>query len=493
MNARRLFGSLSGLHRPPLSVLPNELLSEIFLRATHDASDRYESISTPITISQVSSRWRHVAISTRALWSTIIITFPTSRDQLSRAVTWLKRSQSYPLDIFLDFRDPSWDWELPESAHTFRWQDMEAILRLILTHVKRWKRFKLLTDTWAPIFTFLYYTRRVMSAPILESLSLSRCNAFFASKDAKFAPVEMKNSIPLFGGLALEKLREVSLTGVHVDWAKSSLYKLTALELMYLACDVTPSLDEFTNILTACPDLQHLTIVGRGPRIDLLPSGDSPIHGDGADDVSTKPLRIIKLSQLISFTFGFLDVDYALKILSLFSFPAIEDLVLEGLMDLDPLTLQNLDASPILRRLSRRNPSTDSPTPIQLSQIHSLKLIGINASKDTFLRLFDDLHDLEYLALHNTRNEALQALAPSPPDSPSRALHCATLKELECRHMDSEILHDVVLARAEISQLEHVCFKSDDINPDEWTKLLDAGVKVIRESAGELCELPDAT
>ncbi|GLB36832.1 hypothetical protein LshimejAT787_0311190 [Lyophyllum shimeji] len=415
------------------------------------------------------------------------MTFPTSYYQLSRAVAWLRRSKSSPLDIFLDFRDPSWDWEFPETSHTFRWQDMEAILRLIIPHVKKWKRFELLTDTWAPIFTFLYYTRKVVSAPMLESLSLFRCNAFFASKDATFAPVEMKCPIPLFGGLSLQRLREVSLTGVHVDWARSALCSLTALELMYLASDVMPSLDEFTNMLNACPDLRRLTLIGRGPRIDSLPSGDSSITDQLDLDM---PPRTIELSRLAKFTFGFLDTDYAPKVLSLFSFPAIEELVLDGLAELDPMSSQNLDATPVLRQLAGRDLSTNSgfssPPNLPLSRLRSLKLIGIKAGPSTFSRLFAGLHDLEYLGLYNTQNEALQALAPPPSNALSDTLPCATLKQLECRDMDPEILRDLMLARAEVSPLERVLFRADNVTCDQRRKLTDAGINVMGSSQ-DLC------
>ncbi|KAF5376932.1 hypothetical protein D9615_007298 [Tricholomella constricta] len=492
MNARRLFGSFSCVLQPPSSHLPNELLSEIFLLAAHNADDRYGTISTPITVSQVSTRWRNVAISTGKLWNTIIITFPTSRGQISRAITWLKRSMPYPLDFFLDFRDPSWNWELAESSHAFRWQDMEAILRLLIVHVRRWRRFELLTDTWAPIFTFLHYSRRVDSAPILETLSLSRCNAFFATKDATFAPVEMRRPLPLFGGLVMDRLREVSLTGVHVDWTASSLCHLTSLEFKYLASDVTPSKNEFIDILNACPDLRHLTIIGRGPQTRILPSsGNASPADESTTDVVPKPPQIIELSHLTSFTFGFVDSSYALEVLSMFSFPAIKKFVLEGIVDLDPLSLQSLDSTPILERLAPSNPSSTNTTPFPLSRIHSLELQGINASKATFMRLFNNLEGLEYLGLFNTENDALRALEPpsSDPPSPSCTLPCPTLEDLACRNMDPGILAGAVQARLELSPLQHVSFESKDINPDDQRKLLDAGVQIVRDATGNSSDL----
>ncbi|KAG5651661.1 hypothetical protein H0H81_007883 [Sphagnurus paluster] len=488
MNARRLFGSFSFSHQPPYSRLPNELLSEIFLYATcRGVDDRHEIISTPIAVSQVSTRWRNVAISTGALWGTIIITFPISRGQISRALTWLKRSRSYPLSIFLDFRDPSWDWDLPESAHPFRWQDMEALIRLLIVHAHRWKQFELLTDTWAPIFTILHYSRRIKCAPILESISLSRCNAFFAARNATFAPAEMKVPIALFGGLLLDCLREVSLTGVHVDWTTSPLRNLTTLEFKYLATDVTPTKDQFADILEACPNLHSLTIIGRGPQADSPPSSSGSTATNRPDSRSKKSARHVELMSLTSFTFGFNDMDYALEILSMFSFPSIKTLALENLSNVDPPALQSLDATPLLKRLSFLDVSSDATTtPFPLSHIISLKLYSISASQATFSQFFDKLRNLEYLGLYNASKDVLEALKPSSNvDFNSSILPCATLKDLECRDMDPETLLKMVKLREAVSHLGHVSFEFSNLCPTLRTNFLDAGIDVVVQTTAQ--------
>ncbi|KAG6840329.1 hypothetical protein C0991_007410 [Blastosporella zonata] len=485
MNARRLFGSFSSLLKlPPSSRLPNELLSEIFLLSTQDTEDRVEMVLTPVILSQVSTRWRNVAISTGGLWNTIIITFPTSHQQLSRAITWLKRSRSAPLDILLDFRDPSWDWDLAESLHAFRWQDMEAILRLLMTHVHRWKRFELLTDTWAPIFTFLSYTRRA-NFRSLESLSLHRCNAFFASKGATFAPVEMRKPVQLFGGHVAERLRRVTLTGVHVDWAASPLYNLTKLEFRYLASDVTPSMGEFSSMLAECRHLRHLTIIGRGPRIDSTPTS-SPSTNAGQQERSL--LSVIELPHVTEFVFGFSDTDYAVKLLARLSFPAIRKFTLEGLLDLDPLALLDLDATPILELLTSHNPSS-KPTrsfPFPLSRIHSLKLVAIDADTPTFLRFFNDLHELAYLGLYKTKDDAIKALAQPSSESSSSVPPCPTLTRLECHDINAMQLLDLMRARSKLSQPVHVSIRSHELSAEHRSELSDAGVQILHDCAEDI-------
>jgi len=479
-NPKRLFGSLSIARRSGPHRLPNELLSYIFLIATCYFEDRYEAILTSVIISHVCSHWREVALSTGGMWSNFVLTFPTSRSQLSRTVTWLSRSQPYPIDIHLDFRDPSWDWE--ENSHAFHWQDMEAILRLFLTHVSRWCHFELLTDTWAPIFTFLWYVRRVESAPLLRSISLSRCNAYFASKGATFRPAQLKEPIPLFGGIVLDALRDVSLAGVHVDWARSSLRHLTRLEFRYHARGVMPSLDQFCDILAGCLDLHHLSIIGWGPQFER--ASNAP----GAEAPVELP-RTVELRHLTSFSFGFIDINYALKLLSLFSFPAIERLALEDVSStLNPL--ENQDASPILEWLThsgRSHSATTSPTStfrdFSLDGILSLQLHRIHSNETVFSRFFSALLSLRKLGLYDIPDHVIRALRPTGTDQDS----CPVLTELECRNVNPAILVDVVRSRAEIesiSPLDSVTFDcSDDLLPFTLADRLDElGIKILSRS-----------
>ncbi len=61
----------------PLTNLPNELLSRIFVLCSDSSLNLfYRRFDVPHqrTISQVCSRWRQVALSTRVLWSNVQVT-----------------------------------------------------------------------------------------------------------------------------------------------------------------------------------------------------------------------------------------------------------------------------------------------------------------------------------------------------------------------------------------------------------------------------------
>ena len=70
-----------------------------------------------------------------------------------------------------------------------------------------------------------------------------------------------------------------------------------------------PSLDQFLDILSGCPELRHLSIVGWGPQFEKT-TVTTASEGDRKEILDT---RIIQLRHLVDFYFRFVDVDYALN------------------------------------------------------------------------------------------------------------------------------------------------------------------------------------
>ncbi|KAK7042656.1 F-box domain-containing protein [Favolaschia claudopus] len=465
--------------------LPNEILSPIFLLAVgqpqhwHDGSD--PSITTsPTTLSHICRRWRQVSLGTGSLWTQIVLTYPTSNEQLTCALTWLSRSTTYPLDILLDFRDPDWDWE--EETHGFGWRHMEAVLSLLLPTASRWRTLELFTDTWAPIYAFLLHTHTIgRCLEKLEKLHLARCNEYFALKGEVFKPAALGKHLPLFGGAeaAVPRLREVTLTGVHVDWSAGHwqpLSCLVKLELKYQAADVMPSVAQFRQILLQSPDLETLAVVGGGPQ---FPTGNegSLIAGRGS----------IKLARLTTFTFGFVDAHSAVQLLELFDFPALRELNLEDVS----ATLQHQppeDASVLLYWLS--NPSytastasiadtkntdgnninfysslssasassTSSSSPfLPLGEVHTLALHSIHASRPSLKRLYGACPSLSSLRLSDVCDEALALLQESPPSSAIQNL-LPVLDTLFVRGGNKELFGRVISSSAREATFKNTRF-----------------------------------
>jgi F-box-like len=123
----------------PIDTLPVELIAYIFVLATHTTdyetassseavSININSITVPLVLSTVNKRWRNIALSTSALWTTLCVTIQDivyHNDDLAlklpaldatQLVTYLSLSRKYPVDILIDARDPDWDFSENECV-----------------------------------------------------------------------------------------------------------------------------------------------------------------------------------------------------------------------------------------------------------------------------------------------------------------------------------------------------------------------------------------
>ena len=160
------------------------------------------------------------------------------------------------------------------------------------------------------------------------------------------------------------------------------------------------------------------------------------------------------MRHLVQFFFGFVDVNYAVKVLSLFEFPSLQDLTLEDVsFTLNPAEYE--DATPILDWLT---PSADGSTEIPrtvcgipLNGILSLQLCSIHANNAAFSRFFLAFPNLQILGLFNVADLILRVLHPS--SDPSIPHPCPNLRELECINVDPTSLVDLVRSRAAIDSI----------------------------------------
>ncbi|KAG6332406.1 hypothetical protein ID866_6685 [Astraeus odoratus] len=406
-------------HRAAIQYLPIEILSEIFKFTTYSFDDLHDVLDHLTVISHVCRRWRQVSISTSSLWTTIFLCHPLTSLQLSRAATWLSRSSTRPIDIHMDFRDPSWDWD--EHNHSFGWQAMETTMRLLIPHAHRWQNVELYTDTWAPMFTFLSYTARIKSAPCLQDIQLARCNAYFAARGESFQPANMALPVAWFGGgLGFSDLHRVSFSGVHVDWAKSGLRGLKVLELKYHAREVMPTVDEFYTVLGACPQLERLTVLGWGPRFD---------------PTQKMALPVAPLLHLEDLALGFIDVDNIMNFLTMISVPNMRSFSIEDVaVTLDPSNTQ--DASRLLSYLSSVDDGNKRPR-FPLSSIRTLTMQGVTLGNAAINPFLSHLSSLEALYLSGMDAPSLHAFLSSISLCP----HLATLT---LRDIDPAILSNVL-------------------------------------------------
>jgi len=242
---------------------------------SNDAISSVDSIlvdnSFQVTVSHVCRHWREVALETPALWSDIDLeTGRHAAPSHRRASTYLSRSKAYPLSVSIDVIE--WDSD-DESVYSMQSDyhspitnvQLQEIMRLLLPHTGRWRKFKLVAENYLYLHTVL--TRLIDAPPalLLEYLELYHLEEELEPEPFSFPYPNQKTPYVLFDNHA-PKLQHVSLYGVHIDWHKTTFLKnLHYLELANLSQDVRPSFDEFFTILRSSPGLRTLDLCMSGP------------------------------------------------------------------------------------------------------------------------------------------------------------------------------------------------------------------------------------
>ena len=354
---------------------------------------------------------------------------------------------------------------------------MDASFDLLLPHVTRWRSLTVLTDTWSPMHTTLFRLNSSLAstAPLLESLTLMRCNQF-ACYSPHFQPHNMKGPkfVP-FGASSrspFPRLRSLNLTGVHVDWSalasilptptthddgsSSSTGGLHSLELSYHANEVRPTVAEFRDILSACPHLESLIVKASGPL--LLPEDDDVEIDDNAarDDIGDhRPISLPRLDDLV---LGYTSALNGCKILDILDAPNVKIFTLEdeshpaNPIDEDAECLLTylatgvietnyhqpaVDPSPVTDKFATGTVTTEDNTPtntlpsplptltlriptpppppaltIPFPQLEDLTLTRVKACPSTFKTFFSALHRLQRLELEHTSTHVAHGLLP---------------------------------------------------------------------------------
>jgi hypothetical protein len=177
-------------------------------------------------------------------------------------------------------------------------------------------------------------------APLLESLSLMRCNDLI-SFSPLFQPQHLKDPEFLNRGTTnqtqsdlercpnmIPSLKYLSLRGVHVDWdslgdslSTSETGGLTSLELASHSHDVRPSPYQFHKILSSSSGLRNLVLSASGPSILEDTVSSSTVH-----DTDYVPAH---LPHLRSITIGYRTAMEGRIALGLIDAPNTKELALE--------------------------------------------------------------------------------------------------------------------------------------------------------------------
>lgn len=184
----------------PISLLPDEILSAIFeagRQLVHKNSPPFE-----ILVSQLTRRFREIAIRTPGLWTNLICSLRSPRDMVT---AYLTRSGALPLDIQVDFT-PVYPDDLNKA------QEMAGGL---VFHVSRWRRVLVHGQRFDYLKAFLTSICSV-NAPILRYFQLSTNESKHDDEsDDEEGPGGYLNTFDIFTGgaasLTTLRLKEVSI------------------------------------------------------------------------------------------------------------------------------------------------------------------------------------------------------------------------------------------------------------------------------------------
>ena len=275
----------------------------------------------------VGRYWNEVASSTPQLWTKINLSFPFSGHHLAAALKRVRASKLQEIDVSIDFRDPNWDGDEPDfdDDDTYIPGDhvwVRDIMAVLNGTEGRWRSIKVVSDDWVPLYELMDNWRRFTHLSSLESISMERANTMFGMENVAFDPQLLMEPGTLFDrNISLPRLRDLSLSAVHIDWndASAGYQNLRKLELTNQTYDVAPSYDEFAAMLSSSPRLEYLDVSGFCPEdhTGVPPGGGIP----------TFP--IVHLPALKELVFGWKDVGLGSMFLSMFQIgDSLENLTL---------------------------------------------------------------------------------------------------------------------------------------------------------------------
>ncbi|KZT60128.1 hypothetical protein CALCODRAFT_507102 [Calocera cornea HHB12733] len=256
---RRTVNSLRR-RQTPISRLPTELLLHIAQLGT------LEHFSFPIVFSHVCRLWRSLALSTPALWGTILLS--RSFDDLlppSYINGVLSRGQGMPVDLKLDVG--MYRKGCDEAGAVWR---AGIILETVEPHAERWRSLEMSVPSAFDLEEFL---RRVLPrAAGLEKLVIHRSD---------HQRLKQSKADPMMEPIHLPRLRHFQIDGFPLPTCvrRETLATVIELQILSVPSELRACATDFLPILRSMRRLQSLSLVQciqRSPPASLPPA--EPIH-----------------------------------------------------------------------------------------------------------------------------------------------------------------------------------------------------------------------
>ena len=238
-------------HCTLIGSLPNELLGLIFESGPSAIDDGGEFA---MSISQVSQRWRNIAIGTHSLWASIRIDYwCIGEGQFEILDMFIARSLDHPLDITIKLRRDDDDDDY--------WKDFLEQTSKIFPHVSRWRSFCISGNIREDIFDVLEPLESV-EAPMLEAFEVK----------IKVSPPEWEaddfdEPLHLFQGGA-PRLIQIAIYEISIFSCQPPISSVVSLRLHH-----PPNfydIEQYRSLLNGSSNLTDLELVGKIVDTDQL-------------------------------------------------------------------------------------------------------------------------------------------------------------------------------------------------------------------------------
>ena len=295
----------------PISILPPEILCEIFLYAAdvdiHEqyvVKERRKSYGW-ICVSHVCRHWRTVALSCPALWSRLDV--KAGSPELLEA--FLARSRGVPLTV-------SYTGRVRGSHLTLPWSEQEAIAMVLESHLQRTRSLSL---TLGDGEQNTILTTLNGPSPLLKSLEI-RCDTSYAVSHDAYTRVHELLHHPE------TRVRSLKLHHFAMRWPKVRLPHLTQLNITGGQSPVSPR-----------EDLRHLTVALASMEAleELVLDSAVTLPLDSALSDVTTPVVLPRLRTLCLRD----SASECIHVLNRFTTPSLSSLGLEVHAHMDPGSL----------------------------------------------------------------------------------------------------------------------------------------------------------
>ena len=282
----------------PISSLPNEILAAVFEAGHKSSVSNYSQPSFGSLVTQVTERWRNVALSTPLLWTHIRIAFFTnSTTSIAKAEAYLSRSGALPLDLFLEVAEHDEDGE----------DEFLDVLDVLGCHAARWR------SLWVDSEASRYGIRDLLAllpvtAPRLQRVQISM------EPHEYYEPGENSTQHIFSGGAPLLTTVRIRGLGLHLCLPPVGV---TTLELHTPMYEMRIEPARLASLLASLSSL-----------ITLVINGDFVVGGP-------TPKIIVTMPSLRHFHLLTISYDQMPWLLKMISAPQLHTLLLENVIALD--------------------------------------------------------------------------------------------------------------------------------------------------------------